>query len=154
MSEPNQPSPGDPTPQGYQPSSAPEQSAQNQPPHEQQQSAYEQSGNQQPGYQPGYQQQPPADFPGKTLGIVGLVLSFFTTFIGLIISIVALRQSKKAGFKNTPALVGVIIGIVTTLLAIVFGIVAVVGFMALLDQCSQLGPGVHNVNGVTVTCGG
>ena len=101
-------------------------------------------------------QQPAAngDFPGKTLGIIGLVLSFFTTIIGLIISIVALRQSKKAGFKNTPALVGIIIGIVTTLLAIIIGGIAIAGVIALLSQCAQLGPGVHEVNGVTVTCGG
>jgi hypothetical protein len=82
------------------------------------------------------------------------VLSFFTTVIGLIISIVALRQSKKAGFKNTPALIGVIVGIVTTVLAIVFGIIAIVAFAALFSQCAELGPGVHDVNGVTVTCGG
>jgi hypothetical protein len=118
-----------------------------------------QPAGQQPSYgsgQPGYG--PPAgassgDFPGKTLGIVGLVLSFFTTIIGLVISIVALRQSKKAGFKNTPALIGVIIGIVTTVLALIFGAIAVAGLIALLSQCAQLGPGVHTVNGVTVTCG-
>jgi hypothetical protein len=118
------------------------------------------SYGQQPGYgqQPAHGQQPPpaagGDFPGKTLGIIGLVLSFFTTIIGLIISIVALRQSKKACFKNTPALVGVIVGIVTTVLAIIIGGIAIAGVIALLDQCAQLGPGVHNVNGVTVRCGG
>lgn len=130
MSDPNQPG-------GY------PQQPQNQPP---------------PNYPPqGYQQPqqgaPSGDFPGKTLGIVGLVLSLFTTIIGLIISIVALRQSKKAGFKNTPALVGVIIGIVTTVFAIIFGAIAIAGVVALLSQCAELGPGVHNVNGVTVTCG-
>lgn len=108
---------------------------------------------QQPGYQP-TPAGPPSDYPGKTLGIVGLVLSFFTAIIGLIISIVALRQSKKAGFKNTPALVGIIIGIVTTVLGLIIGIVSVVALLAVLDQCAQLGPGVHNVNGVTITCGG
>ena len=136
MSDPNTPHPQD-NPPGY----------------GQQPPAYgQQPGYQQPGYQP-----PPAaggDFPGKTLGIIGLVLSFFTTIIGLIISIVALRQSKKAGFKNTPALVGVIIGIVTTVLAIIIGGIAIAGVIALLNQCAQLGPGVHEVNGVTVTCRG
>ena len=37
-------------------------------------------------------------------------MSFFTALIGLIISAVALSKSRKAGFKNTPALVGIIIG--------------------------------------------
>ncbi|HYI60089.1 MAG TPA: DUF4190 domain-containing protein [Microlunatus sp.] len=140
MSDPNNPPPQDQPPQpGY---------------------GQQPSYGQQPGYgqQPAHGQQPPpaagGDFPGKTLGIIGLVLSFFTTIIGLIISIVALRQSKKAGFKNTPALAGVIIGIVTTVLAIIIGGVAIAGVMALLSQCAELGPGVHEVNGVTVTCGG
>jgi hypothetical protein len=166
MSEPNPP--GSNPPQGQPPQGQPPQGQPPQGPPDAQQSGYQQPGYQQGGYQqggyqqggyqqPGYSQQPPAgaggDFPGKTLGIVGLVLSFFTTIIGLIISIVALRQSKKAGFKNTPALIGVIVGIITTLLGIIFGIIGIVAFMALLDQCAQLGPGVHNVNGVTVTCG-
>lgn len=110
------------------------------------------------GYPPqGYQQQPygapPAEDPGRTLGIIGLVLSFFTALIGLIISIVAYRKSKKAGFKNTPALLGIIVGIVTTVVGLIVGAVAIIGLVALLSQCAQLGPGVHEVNGVTVTCG-
>ncbi len=62
---------------------------------------------------------PGVDYPGKTLGIVGLVLSFFTALVGFVISIVALQQSRKAGYKNTPALVGVIIGIVSTVIVII-----------------------------------
>ena len=38
--------------------------------------------------------------------------------------------------------------------AIIIGGVAIAGVMALLSQCAELGPGVHEVNGVTVTCGG
>ena len=62
------------------------------------------------------------DFPGKTLGIVGLVLAIFFNLIGLIISAVALSQSKKAGYKNTPALVGIIIGAVLIVLGIIISI--------------------------------
>ena len=67
-------------------------------------------------------QQAPAgtDYPGKTLGIVGLILVFFTNFIGLIVSAVALNQSKQAGYKNTPAKVGVILGIVFVALGVLF----------------------------------
>lgn len=146
MSDPNQPTQNQP-PQNQPPQNQPAQNqpAQNYPP---------QGYPPPPGYQQPQQAGPSGDFPGKTLGIVGLVLSFFTTIIGLIISIVALRQSKKAGFKNTPALIGVIIGIVTTVFVIIFGAIAIVGVVAFLDQCAQLGPGVHTVNGVTVTCGG
>lgn len=60
----------------------------------------------------------PADFPGKTLGIVGLVLAIFMSVVGLIISIVARNQSKAAGFPNTPAKAGIIVGIITTVLTI------------------------------------
>ena len=73
-------------------------------------------------------QQAPAGttYPGKTLGIVGLIVAIFFNVIGLIISAIALSQSKKAGYKNTPALAGVIIGAVLIVAGIVFGIIAVV----------------------------
>ncbi|MBN9140446.1 MAG: hypothetical protein J0H23_06430 [Micrococcales bacterium] len=53
------------------------------------------------------------DYPGKTLGIVGLILAIVAGgVIGLIVSAIALNQSKQAGFQNTPAKIGVILGIV------------------------------------------
>jgi hypothetical protein len=67
-------------------------------------------------------QQPPAtqdDFPGKTLGIVGLILAVVAPVVGIIISAVALSQSKKAGFENKLAKVGLIVGIVLTVLIVV-----------------------------------
>ncbi|WP_141932120.1 hypothetical protein [Microbacterium sp. SLBN-146] len=63
------------------------------------------------------------DYPGKTLGIVGLIVAIFFNLIGLIISAIALNQSKKAGYKNTPALVGVIIGAVLFAIGIILSIV-------------------------------
>lgn len=150
MSDPQVPPPGD-QPQGQpQPGYPPQNQQQGYP-----QQNYPQQNYPQQGYgQQGYGAAPPAEDPGKTLGIVGLVLSFFTAIIGLIISIVALRKSKKAGFKNTPAVIGIIVGILSTIVAIIVAIVSIVAFTALLSQCAQLGPGVHNVNGVTVTCDG
>ncbi len=67
------------------------------------------------------------DFPGKTLGIVGLIVAIFFNLIGLIISIIAFNQSKKAGYKNTPALAGIIVGAVFLgigLLVVILSIVA------------------------------
>jgi len=87
---------------------------------------------QQPAYQQppaGYQQplQPaPGDYPGKTLGIVGLVFAFVFALVGLILSIIALNQSKAAGFQNTPAKVGLIISIIVLALYVVWIIIAVV----------------------------
>jgi len=62
------------------------------------------------------------DYPGKTLGIVGLVLAFVFTLAGLIVSIIASNQSKAAGFTNTPAKVGIILSIVFLVLGVLIGI--------------------------------
>ncbi len=58
--------------------------------------------------------------PGKTLGIVGLVLAFLLPLIGLILSIVGVSKSKKAGFKNTPGVIGIIVGAVLAFIVPVF----------------------------------
>jgi hypothetical protein len=56
--------------------------------------------------------QPAAD-PGNTLGIVGLILAIIpcTSTVGLVLSIVAMVISRRAGFSNGKALAGIIIGI-------------------------------------------
>jgi hypothetical protein len=87
--------------------------------------------------------------PGKTLGIVGLVLAFVIPLLGLILSIVAKVQSRGAGAKNTPATVGIVLSIIF-IVGYILIVVAVVG--GLLAGCGQYGPGVHHVNGVTLTC--
>jgi succinate dehydrogenase/fumarate reductase cytochrome b subunit len=86
----------------------------------------------------------PATFPGKTLGIVGLILAIFFSLIGLIVSIVARSQSKKAGFKNTPATIGIIIGIVLFVIQvfIVVGLI-VAGISVFNSECRSLGSGTH-----------
>ena len=91
--------------------------------------------------------------PGRTLGIVGLVLAFITSLPGLIVSIIAFRKSKKAGFSNTIAKVGIIIGSIFTALALVITAVSIVGVIALAKKCADLGPGVHQSGTTTVTCG-
>lgn len=56
---------------------------------------------------------PPAQDPGRTLGIVGLLVAIFCGgIIGLVISIIAYNTSKKAGYKNNIALAGIIVGAV------------------------------------------
>jgi len=71
-----------------------------------------------------YQAAPPpaaSSYPGKTLGIVGLILAIIpcTWFAGLIISIIAFVQSRGAGVRNNLALAGIIIGAVYLVLSIV-----------------------------------
>ena len=69
-----------------------------------------------------YQAYPPAPEardPGRTLGIVGLILAFFCSLVGLIISIIAYRQSQQAGYKNNIAMAGIIVGSVSLVLALI-----------------------------------
>ena len=101
----------------------------------------------------------PASAPvsdGKTLGIVGLVLAFLFSVAGLIVSIIARGQSKRAGVSNTPATVGIVISIIGIVITIIWVIVLIVGgaalFGGLAAACAELGPGVHEVDGVTYTC--
>ncbi|MDQ1204432.1 hypothetical protein [Microbacterium sp. SORGH_AS_0862] len=79
---------------------------------------------------------PGVDYPGKTLGVVGLVVAIFFNVIGLIISAIAFNQSKKAGYKNTPALVGIIIGAVLFGLGVILWIVAIAAGVAAVNMNS------------------
>ncbi|MFB2596250.1 DUF4190 domain-containing protein [Herbiconiux sp. P17] len=118
---------------------------------------------------PAYQPQPGygaavAPVPGKTLGIVGLIVGIAGFFIvpllgsiaGLIISIIARNQSKAASVPNSPAKAGVIVGIVGIVLSVIWiaivVIAIVIGASALIAACGDLGPGQHIVDGVTYTC--
>jgi hypothetical protein len=101
----------------------------------------------------------PATYPGKTLGVVGLILAIFFSLIGLIVSAVARSQSKKAGFKNTPATVGIVIGIVFLVFQIIGGIAVGVGVAtaasALTSACQGQESGAvvtSNDGTVTFTC--
>jgi len=94
----------------------------------------------------------PASTEGKTLGIVGLILSFFSGPIGLIVSAIARSQSKKAGLKNGPATAGIVIGLLSTIGLVLIIVGAVVAGAGVASQCANLGPGAHESNGVTITC--
>ena len=105
------------------------------------------------GYPQPYAPVVPATDPGRTLGIAGLVLAIFTSAVGLVVSIVAFRKSKQAGFKNTAALAGIVVGTITTLGVLTATVAGVVAATSLAGTCADLGPGTHVVNGVTYTCG-
>ncbi|MDO5752189.1 DUF4190 domain-containing protein [Arthrobacter sp.] len=103
-----------------------------------QQSQYGQQGQ---GYsqapqaygQPGYGMQP--EDPGKTLGIIGLVLCFVFSLAGLIVSIIAKKKSAAAGFtNNTPANVGVILGWIFTILGVIGFIIYIIAIIALVNS--------------------
>jgi hypothetical protein len=95
----------------------------------------------------------PVAVPGKTLGIVALILAFLASPIGFILGLVAKSQSKKAGASNTPATVAIVLGLIGTIFYAILIAAAIAGASALLGQCADLGPGVHENGGVTITCG-
>jgi len=92
------------------------------------------------------------DYPGKVLGIIGLVAAFPFSLIGLILSIVAFVQSRRAGYQNVPALIGIIVGAVLLLIFTAVVIVVAVLLTSIIAQCAELGPGTHYVGGATYTC--
>ncbi|MER2136119.1 MAG: DUF4190 domain-containing protein [Arthrobacter sp.] len=128
---------------------------------------------QQPGYGTGansgygvppspYGYQPPAPQPGKTMGIIGLILSclFFIPFaslVGVILSIVAFVQSRKARMSNGPALAGIIIGAVVFLLTLLATVAlfffAVDTASTIYDVCTEPGAGTIFVDGERIDCG-
>jgi len=127
------------------------------------------AGPAQPDYAaapPAYAAAPPAAYgapadapvPGKTLGIVALVVVFFASLVGLILGYVARSQSKKAGVKNTPAKVAIILGWIFLVLSIIATIIIVIVLVngagaALQELCEGMAPGEYELNtGGTITC--
>lgn len=83
---------------------------------------------------PGTPPAPFKEFPGQTLGVVALVLSFFLQIPALIMGIIAWNWSNRAGVSNTPAKVSVFVSIGL----MVLGILALVGWFALLVSLGPL----------------
>ena len=95
--------------------------------------------------------------PGRTMGIISLVLSIIGLHvIGIILGFVALAQSKRVGQGNGFALAGVIVGFVLMALTLVVVGLSVAGGVAfwgfLTEACRDLGPGVWEVDGITYSC--
>lgn len=113
--------------------------------------------SQYPGGYPGAYGQPAGprtEDPGKTMGIVGLIVSIAGLFVwfvapiaGIIVSAIARSRSSRAGFSNGPALWGIIVGAVMLVLNIIFVVVLVVTIFAIANAavCGELGPGVHEL---------
>jgi len=95
----------------------------------------------------------PSSTAGKTLGVVALILAFIASPIGFILGLVAKSQSKKAGLKNGPATAAIVLGLIGTIVIVIAISAGIAGASALLSQCADLGPGVHENGGVTITCG-
>ena len=83
---------------------------------------------------------PGTDYPGKTLGIVGLILAFVFQLAGLICSIIAYSQSRRAGYKNGIALAGIIVSAAF----IVIGIIVAIVVIAVIAAACSSGAAVCN----------
>ncbi|GAA3899564.1 DUF4190 domain-containing protein [Microbacterium invictum] len=127
MTDPQNPTPSGDQPPAYQPPAGD--------PASYQAPAYGASAPEQPGAAPayaapaypteGYGAPQPVN-PGKTMGIVALILAIVPIglqLVGLILGIVALVQSKKAGQKNGMALAAIIVSSVLIVLGVIVGIV-------------------------------
>lgn len=105
---------------------------------------------------PQYASAPPAQ-PGRTLGIVAFILSFFVQLIALILGIVALVQSRKAGQKNGWALAAIIISAVLMVLGVILFFAVVIPLITLsgdvLQACQAVDfSGTVEVRGLPVDC--
>ncbi len=91
--------------------------------------------------------------PGKVLGIVSFILSLVGGgIVSIVLGIIAMVQSKKAGRKNGFALASIIIGAVSV---VVVGIIWAVLFVTaanLESQCRQRGPGMYMSGDTMLTC--
>lgn len=92
--------------------------------------------------------------PFRVFGIVGFVLSLFAilNFAGLIISIVALIRSKRAGFRNRFALAGVVIAGIGVLATLIIVAIAAGALVDAAQTCARLGDGVHVIGNATYSC--
>jgi hypothetical protein len=75
----------------------------------------------------------PATDPGKTMGIVAFIMSLFVSFfliqiVALILGIVALVKSKKAGYSNRWAIAAIIISLVLMVLTVIVAIILGMAF--------------------------
>ncbi|VXB05552.1 conserved hypothetical protein [Microbacterium sp. 8M] len=68
-----------------------------------------------------------ASVPGKTLGIVALVLTFVvSSVLGLILGYVARSQSRAVGYDNVPAKIAIIAGWILTALGVLAAVLVIV----------------------------
>lgn len=68
--------------------------------------------------------------PGFILAVIGLVIglvsAFFASIVGLVLGIIALRQSKRAGFQNPTAIAAIIVSASMTVITVVIVLFSIV----------------------------
>jgi len=93
------------------------------------------------------------NYPGKRLGMVGLVLALTVSVAGLVVSVIALLISARHKHANSTAVAGIIFGVIGSA---VFGFALfflIQFFSTVTDPCIELGPGTHQDGLITYECG-
>ncbi len=98
-------------------------------------------------HQPALLQPGLTEDPARTLGIVGLVFAFVFSGLGLMLSVIAVIRSRRAGFTNVPAIVGIVVGTLSVIIAIIVGPT----FSAMIADCLEPGSGAL-LGDRTTTC--
>jgi hypothetical protein len=80
-----------------------------------------------------------AENPGQTLGIVALICAFVFQLLGLILGIVALNQSKKAGMSNGLAVAAIWISAILLAIGIIIGIIVAFAWVDLFFMGRDFG---------------
>mgnify|MGYP001184351387 FL=1 len=70
------------------------------------------------------------EYPGQTMGIVALVLSFFSQIPALILAVIAWVWSNRAGVNNLPAKVAVAVSAGL----MIIGLLALIGWVVLISS--------------------
>ena len=74
------------------------------------------------------------------MSILGLVLSFFTAFVGLIVSILAYNEAKRTGSAKSQSMAkaGIIIGAVEIGIAVFTVVIYIIVFLAALGSSGMI----------------
>ena len=67
-----------------------------------------------------------AEDPGKTMGIISIVLAFVFSLAGLIVGIIARKKSKDAGFPGTLGTIGAVLSAIFMILGVILAILLTV----------------------------
>ncbi len=105
-----------------------------------------------PAYAQGGYAAPAGPVPGKTLGIVAFVLSFFVQLVALILGIVALVQSKKAGAGNGWAIAAIIISALGLIVGTILFFAFLLPTFSAAATCASDPTAIVTVWGVEVPC--
>lgn len=92
--------------------------------------------------------------PGRTMGLVALILSFVGLgLLSLIFGLIALKKSRQAGRGNTLAVVAIVLGIIEIIAAIIV-IIFLANYASMyFSTCEEYGSGTHVLtSGVEITC--